>query len=515
MSTELPDTPAPAPGAAERHIARGTIVQQVAMACGVVVMLAVVTALGRTLSLTEFGLYGLAISVAGYVLVVQYSVEAAAVRAIAGAADGTDRDGCFSTAVAIYLGLGVFAGVAVAAGGIGLTGALGIPDALREEARSAFLALGAVIAAGWPAKACQDALRGTQRFGAAALGEIVAYVLFGSAMAVLLVAGAPLWALIAVGGSLSVLIGVVCLPILLVSGVGPSLRPGLVSRARVRELLGVSGGLLVAGAADFFIYSTDRIILAAFRSAAAVGLYEAAVRAHNLLRQMHGTLVLTVTPVAAGYIAAGDDERLRELLLRGTRYVMAVVVPLTVVLMVLAGPILEVWLGAKFRPAAAALTILCGYWLVGASTGVAGAMLIAAGRIRALAKYAWLVAGTNLALSLALTPLLGLEGVVLGTTIPYVVLFPVFLRIVLDAFPAVSVRDIGREAWLPAYSGAVVLAAALVVVRLLVELDSVAAVAGVAVAGLALYWAGYWRIWLRANERVLVLSFVKRRQATA
>jgi hypothetical protein len=29
------------------------------------------------------------------------------------------------------------------------------------------------------------------------------------------------------------------------------------------------------------------------------------------------------------------------------------------------------------------------------------------------------------------------------------------------------------------------------------------------VAGLALYWAGYYLVWLRPNERVLVRSFVR------
>lgn len=503
------------PGAAERHIARGTIVQQAALVAGVVVMLAVVTALGRTLSLAEFGLYGLSISVVGYVLIVQFSVEGAAVRAIAGAPDQQARDALFSTAVVVYAALGVAAGVLVAAGGVGLSGVLGIPDALRDEARQSFLALAVVTAVGWPTKACQDALRGTQRFGAAALGEILAYLLFGGVMTVLLVADAPLWVLIAVGGSLSVLIGAVCLVVLILSRVGPHLRPHLVTRARIRELLGVSAGLLVGGAADLFIYSSDRIILAAFRSAASVGLYEGAVRAHNLLRQVHGTLVLTVTPVASGYLTAGDHERLRELLLRGTRYVLAVMIPATVVLMTLAGPILEVWLGEKFRPAAPALAILCGYWLIGANTGVAGAMLIAAGKIRELAKYAWLVAITNVALSLALTPIFGLEGVVLGTTIPYVVLFPLFLRIVRATFPSVSLADLMREAWLPAYAGAVVLAAGLIVLRLLVDLDTVPAVAGAALVGLGLYWGSYYLVWLRPGERVLVRSFLRRRTARA
>ena len=96
--------------------------------------------------------------------------------------------------------------------------------------------------------------------------------------------------------------------------------------------------------------------------------------------------------------------------------------------MVLAPTVLEVWLGEEFREGGLAMAILMSYWLVNGTTGVIGPMLIACGRAPALARYAWLVAVSNLALSLALTPLLGLEGVTIGTAVPYLVGFPFLLR---------------------------------------------------------------------------------------
>ena len=63
--------------------------------------------------------------------------------------------------------------------------------------------------------------------------------------------------------------------------------------------------------------------------------------------------------------------------------------------------------------------------------------------------------------SLALTPLLGLDGLVLGTAIPYAVAFPFFMRFVLRKLP-VSLGDLARRAWLPAYPLAAVLALMLV-----------------------------------------------------
>lgn len=497
------------PGSAERHVARGALVQQVAQVWGTLVMLGVVTLLGRTLTLSEFGVYGLLIAIAGYLLIVQLSVEAAAVRAISSRTSDADRATAYGTAFAIYSILGLGAGALIAGGGLLLVAVIGISEQLRDDASTAVLVLGLVTVFGWPLKVFQDALRSYQLFGRAALGEMAGYATVGILITLFVVVDAPLWAVIAAGGSLPAAIGLWCA---LIAGTRalPRPRPRDADPTEARSMLAVAGGLLVAGLSDIVVYSLDRVILAAYRSPAAVGLYEGAVRPHNLVRQLHGSLVLTVVPVASAYIAAEDEFRVRELLVRGTRYVLAVVAPVTVTLMVLSAPLLEAWLGEHFRVAAPSLAILTGYWLVGGNTGVAGAMLVAAGRVRQLAWYAWLIAGVNFVLALTLTPLLGLEGVALAISVPYVVLFPIFFRIVRGAFPAATVRDFVREAWLPTYSLCAALALLLMGCRLLLELDGLLVLLAVATAGLALYVVAWAALFATPGERALVRSFIRR-----
>jgi O-antigen/teichoic acid export membrane protein len=495
------------PGPAERHVARGALVQQVAQVFGTLVMLGVITLLGRTLSLSEFGVYGLLIAIAGYLLIVQLSVEAAAVRAISSRTSERERAVAYGSAFALYAVLGVAAGALIAGGGLLLVAVLGIGEELRDDASTAVLVLGLVTALGWPLKVFQDGLRSYQLFGRAALGEMAGYATVGILMVVFVELNAPLWALIAVGGSLPVLIGLACAVIASVRAL-PWPRPEDADAVEARAMVVVAWQLFLAGITDVVIYSLDRIILAAYRSPAAVGLYEGAVRPHNVIRQLHGSLVLTVVPVASAYLAAEDEFRLRELLLRGTRYVLAIVAPVTVALMVVSAPLLEVWLGERFRVAAPALAILASYWLVGANSGVAGAMLVAAGWVRQLAWYAWLVAGVNLLLALVLTPLFGLEGVALAIAVPYVALFPVFFRLVRAAFPSASLRDFAREAWLPTYTLCVALAAALIGLRLAVDIDTLAEVIGVVLGGLALYATAWVALFATPGERTLLRSFL-------
>jgi O-antigen/teichoic acid export membrane protein len=501
-----------APGPAEHRIARGALLQQVSQVWGTACMVLLITVLARRLPLAEFGVYGLFVSVSSYLLLVQLSIEGAAVRAIAGARAETDREKVFSTALALYAVGGLFAGLVIAGLGLLLAGVLGIPPSLRPSARAGVLILAAVTALGWPAKVFQDLLRGTQLFGIAALGEMAAYAAVTIGVVGLAFADAPLSLLIGVGGALSATIGIWCVVMARAFRVHIPFRRSAIDRVTAGDLLRVSGYLLIVGLADLVVYSLDRVILAGFQGLRAVGLYEGAVRPQNMMRQLQGTLVLTVAPVASSLRGADDARRNQQLLVRGTRYVLAIVAPVATVLAILAAPLLGVWLGRRYEAAGDALSILAAYWLVGGATGVATAMLVAAGRVRVLAIYSWVYAGLNLILALSLTPGLGLEGVAIGISVPGVLLSPWIIGVGLREFQ-VGLSDLARAAWLPAYATSAALAGVLFVARSALDLHSLVPLAIVAGGGLTSAFLAYWLVWFDSPERELVKALFRRRAA--
>ena len=150
-----------------------------------------------------------------------------------------------------------------------------------------------------------------------------------------------------------------------------------------------------------------------------MGQFEGPVRAHNLLYALGGALAVPVVPTASRYSAARDVARLRALAVRGTRYTLALFVPLCVTLMVLAKPLLEVWLGARYGDGATALAILVSYWLLYGGLIVTPGFLVGVGRARQVGRVFAGAAVLNLALALLLTPELGLEGPALATAIPF------------------------------------------------------------------------------------------------
>ena len=146
---------APGPGEA-RLLASGALLQQVAQASGLLVLLAIVTILARRLAVAELGAYGLVASLAGYLLVLRNSVAASAVRAMAGALEPDERARMFSAAAALYALVGLATGLLIAAAALAIAGLI-LEGELARDARAGGLGLGALSAAGIAARSTSTA----------------------------------------------------------------------------------------------------------------------------------------------------------------------------------------------------------------------------------------------------------------------------------------------------------------------------------------------------------------------
>ena len=230
-------------------------------------------------------------------------------------------------------------------------------------------------------------------------------------------------------------------------------------------------------------YSLDRTILGAFRSTAAVGLSKGPIGAQphpSTPRDARGHGPTGVEPIA-GRTRCGADTRPpaagHALHARRGRPLDRRDGPREAVLVR--------WIGPKFSVAATAMTLLAALALQ-REHRVPGTMLWRRQRspahgVRRLGRRAERRA------FLALTPSLGLNGVVLGTMISNIAGFPFFMAMMLPAFP-VKLAEFAREDWLPAYATGAVLDAALLVVRASVHLGSLPLVTGVGLLAVLGYW---------------------------
>ena len=496
------------PGEA-RLLASGALLQQLAQASGLLALLVIVTLLARRLSsVAELGAYGLVASLSGYLLVLRNSVASSAVRAMAGAAAGEERTRVFAAAAALYAVVGLATGVLIAAVALAIAG-LVLSGGLADDARIGGLGLGALTAVGIAASVYLDRLRAERMFTTAASAEIVAVATNLTMMVTLILAGADLSAVIALSGALPLISGLICAVLVRRAGLPIVFASRGTSRVHWAAIVPTAGWLLVIELSNLAMYASGRIILGAYRTPRAVGLYEGPVRAHNLLYALGGALAVPTVPTASRYVATEDERRLRELAVRGSRYTLALFVPLCVTLMTLAEPIVRVWLGERYTDGAAALTILVSYWLLYGAVIVTPGFLAGAGEARAAGLTLASAAALNLLLALVLTPELGVEGPAVATAGALAAAFPLLLRVGLRA-SGVRLAELLSRAALPAYALGGLLAAALLAVRLGLDPETLPGVAAAAIAGVVLYWAAFYLVVLDPDERALARGLLRR-----
>ena len=495
------------PGEA-RLVASGALLQWVAQGSGLLALLIIVTLLARRLTVSELGAYGLVASLSGYLLVIRNSVASAAVRAIAGAEDGEERDGVFVVARRLYALVGFATGmlIAVVAAVLAVTV---LEGELASDARVGGIGLGALTAVGITASVNLDRLRAERLFVRAAGTEIVAVAINLAMMVALILVGADLALIIALSGALPLLSGSICAVLVRRYGLAVDGRR-VGDRHHTAAIVPTAGWLFVIELSNLFMYASGRIILGAVKNPRAVGLYEGPVRAHNLLYALGGALAVPTVPTASRYLAAGDDRRLHELAVRGSRYTLALFVPLCVTLMVLSKPIIGVWLGHRYTDGAPALTILVSYWLLYGALIVTPGFLVGAGKARIAGQTLACAAALNLVLAVILTPKLGVEGPAVATTAALVAAFPVLLGAGLRASGAL-LNDLIRRALIPAYTLGGLLASLLLAVRLGLDPEKLPLVAVVSVGGVALYWTAYYGLVFDPAERELARGLLRRR----
>jgi O-antigen/teichoic acid export membrane protein len=351
----------------------------------------------------------------------------------------------------LLLMLGIGALVAVGLIMLGLLGGRSLFNGppVRGEAVPTLLVAAAVSLFYWPSRVGTAMLEGLERYDQRAAVAIVISLLTLAGIWGLTFTTRSIPVLVGYFGAMLVLEGACCAA---VAWKRAGIRPGMGSwRGRdLRPVLSFGGGLFIIGIADTAIYSLDRLIVAAFVSAAAIVAYEVALRPHNAVRMISAltgqALIATVSRLAA----SGQRDRLRRLVIVGSFLGLVVTLPWVILVLVLARPLIVAWVGQEYGRYAIYAQIFVVYWLTGANTGVLGTLVSGMSNIRIFVILTAIGGAVSLALSIGLTAAFGTVGVIWGTVIPSIAGFPVWMHFALRRAD-LGWRRYGLEVALPAY----------------------------------------------------------------
>ena len=190
------------------------------------------------------------------------------------------------------------------------------------------------------------------------------------------------------------------------------------SRARLREVSGFSVYMLLLQLGHTLNYAVDTLVIGAFVGPAAVAVWAPAQRLSELLTRLTNQLNAALFPLVVESDAARRTDRLRAVLIHGTRLSLAMAIPLAGSVAFMAHALINKWIGPSFDATATILQMLAVLVVLRIGASTSAIILQGAGEHERLTVYIGVTGLANLALSIALVERLGLPGVAIGSIIP-------------------------------------------------------------------------------------------------
>jgi O-antigen/teichoic acid export membrane protein len=371
--------------------------------------------------------------------------------------------------------------------------------ALQSDLHLLLILFAAEAFFGLPALAFVGVLQGLQRYGWIKVVDLSRQILYTVAALIVLLTGQGVVAfgVAMISGTVFAAAGYAIVARVLC----PDLRisPRLVNRNALRPLAGFSIWVFITRIMGVIWAQMDTLILSVLVGINVLTGYSIVARLESAVSYPLSFTSAAVVPAAANLRALESRVRLRDLLVRGTRYTLAVSLPVTVAAMILAHPLIVAWVGSSYAVFVGPAQLFLTYQLLSCSATIALTILIGLGRIKAVTAYVTLAVAVNLVVSIALASSLHVTGVIIGTLIGYGITVPLYIRLV--AFL--------RKAILPILPWAVVFAAVLGLTAQLVNPVGLIVIALCCVPASIVYIVCVVRFAMTRDERVALIGFVR------
>ena len=409
-----------------------------------------------------------------------------------------------ATALRIFLVLGLLATLLAAIAAVVVPGAFNIPPEERESAGWAIFLVGLSISVSVAFLPATSVLRGLQRYDLYNVVVTAGTLLTAFATVLVLAAGGGFVGMVAVNVPVTVLMQFVS--VALVRRVAPELdfswHGG--GRRQMRMIAGFSGALFAMNVSTNLQTKTDEVVIAAFLPVAAVTPYALARRLSEIALILADQFVKVLMPLASELDAVRDSARLRAVYVLSLRLTLAMLVPLSLILIVFAQPILVAWVGEAYAGGAPLVVILVLAALFRGIGWPAATLLQGMARHRPIAVLSLVSGLTNLGLSIALVQVIGVAGVAYGT------LIPTAIESMLILSYGLAVMGIGfgaglRQMLLPPLVPAIPMGLVLVAMREWLQPTGIDFLVP-AVVGMAVYGGVYMLLGSTRPEREIVRS---------
>lgn len=195
------------------------------------------------------------------------------------------------------------------------------------------------------------------------------------------------------------------------------LASDILSTSAHAEIMRFSPTALLAGVFGMLLLWIDRLVLAHFRPASEVGLYQAASQIAIIFEILLSAVCMTIGPILVSLHSTRNYKQIEELYRVSIKWLLYFSIPLFLFFGVVAKNFMIVVFGARYAGAWTPLVILLGGQFVNVITGTTGLLLVMTDRERSWLIFSMVAFFLNLGLAIVLIQGYGLVGAAASTAI--------------------------------------------------------------------------------------------------
>jgi O-antigen/teichoic acid export membrane protein len=398
-----------------------------------------------------FGIWVLIFSLTGYYGIFDFGIRSSIVRYVSKYTATRDLDEVnrlISTSLFTYTCIGALSMLLTLIGCAYVDRVFHIAPDFQSTARWLLLLVGGSVALGFPLGVFGGMLEGLQQFYILSWTNIVSTLVrvvlivfflnhgYGLLTVAVITVGLPLVA--------SVVRGMVALRALPVRFSWKH-----VDRETFRHMANYSSITFMIIVAGRLRFKTDALVIGTFLSSAAITYFYAGSRLVDYAGEVLSSLAQIFVPLSSQSDAAGNMDRLRKIFVAGNRACAFTTLPITAVFVILGKSIIEVWVGKKYVALGypVLLTLIFPYTLMLVQSA-SGRVLFGISKHGKLAVVTLIEGAANLILSILLVRPYGVIGDALGTAIPLLGTYIVFMPFHLCSRLGIRVSSFLRQAYL-------------------------------------------------------------------
>ncbi len=402
--------------------ARGVVGNWAAMALGLLIAFFLSPFVVHKLGNTAYGIWILVVSATTYLGLLDLGFRTAVTRFVS-RAHAIEDDVAAAAAVSAALWLRLWIGVAIVTIAVAIAALMNrlfdLPPSLRTAAMGAMVITGINAAQSLYFGVFGGVLAALNRFDLLSGAAMVQGATRAVLVLLVLSSGYGLVAL----AVLELLVSLFC-NLLLRFACFRIYRTLKVSLARpapaiLRDLWSYSSSVMLINISGTIIYYTDNLVVGAFVSVAAVTFFAIGASLSEYVRQIVVSLTSTFAPLVSSLEARGEQEKLRLLLIQGTRAALLVGLPFILVLFFRGQTFIGLWMGPEYATISGGvlqILLICRIFIVANSTG--GNIAYGLSKHGQFALWLGCEAAANLLLSILLVERFGVYGVAIGTLVP-------------------------------------------------------------------------------------------------